>query len=406
MADVSAVVASLQPELWTASLNEAITVFITDTEGSALSFQPAFTYPIFGEAETVFGYRDLQIFLCFDSVTFLPFLNVKYGEKLPDAEFDLEQKMMEFLPKSTIFKDEAKWRDAIDAEQVNFLIPGEMFGDTWTKNGNEYAIYRIDMASARGDELLSRLQILVLLFIEAGTFIEHDDPLWDVYVMYKVTNKNLPEIVGFTTAYNYWRYPGAEKFDAGVVETRKKISQFIVLPIFQGQSLGGDMYTRLYSEWLKDPRIVEIVVEDPNESFDDLRDRSDLTRLVNLGAIDLSTFLLASAKEPGFFDTFKAAQKLEKRQLQRLLEMVLLHQLRAGSSSDTKRDVRLFVKKRLLEKNAEALAGMDEPTRLDKLQTAYEALEEDYFRILEPVKIAAKRSPAANLPQAKRAKKE
>lgn len=402
---ISLAVASLQPELWTSSLNEATTIYITDTAGSAQAFKPAFTYPIFGDAESIFGYQDLSILVCFDSVTFLPFLNVKWANKLDELEVDPKEKMMEFLPESTIFKDELKWRDAIDVEQKDFKIPGDIVGEKFTKNGEDYAIYKLDMESAQGVELHKRLQVLVLLFIEAGSYIEHTDPLWDIYVVYKVTDPKLPEVVGFTTAYNYWTYPGSSKFDAGQVQTRKKISQFIILPIFQGLSLGGELYSRLFDVWLLDDKVVEVVIEDPNESFDDLRDRLDFSRLVGSKKIDLESLRIATVT-PEWFVTFKATEKLEKRQFQRLLEMLFLYQLRNGLAKDSKKAIRLFIKKRLYEKNKEALSGLDEPTRLDKLQTAYEALESDYYRILEPIDLLRKRAaPADTNGHAKKPKK-
>lgn len=388
---VNLAVASLQPEQWTASLNEAVSIFVTDTKGSAQNFTPLFTYPIFGDAESIFGYKDLVIFLCFDSVTFLPFLNVKWSAKLEDVEVDPKDKLMEFLPESTVFKDELKWRDLIDEEQKDYKIPGTQFGNEFTKDGDKYAIFRLDLKSDAGIELHKRLQILVLLFIEAGSYIDFKDPLWDVYVLYKVTDPKLPEVVGFSTAYNYWKYPGLEKFDAGLTETRKKISQFIILPIFQGKSLGGEFYSRLYEQWLLDEKIVEVVVEEPNESFDDLRDRADLTRL-SKSKLAIGSLTLSTVTGDKWFDTFKKSEKLEKRQLLRLLEMVFLKQVKDGSGEDSKKAVRLFVKRRLFEKNKEALAGLDAPTRLDKLQTAYEALESDYYRILEPVKFSSKRA--------------
>lgn len=384
-------VASLQPEVWTSSLNEALTVYITDTKGSAQSFNPTFTYPIFGDAESIFGFKDLSIFLCFDAVTFFPFLNVKWSAKLDQTEVDPKAKMLEFLPESTVFKDELKWRDAIDAEQKDYKIPGQIVGESFTKDGEEYAIYKLDLASDRGLELHKRLQVLVLLFIEAGSFIDNSDPLWDIFVMYKVTDPALPEVVGFTTAYNYWKYPGHELFDSGKTETRKKISQFIILPIHQGKQLGGEMYLHLYKSWLSDSKIVEIVVEDPSETFDDLRDRVDFTRLVESRKLDLSSLTIAKVNEPGWFTTFKTEQKLEKRQLQRLLEMAFFYQLSHGLAKDSKKAIRLFVKRRLYEKNKEALDSLDGPTRLDKLHTAYEALEADYYRILEPIAVSVKR---------------
>lgn len=401
---VNLAVASLQPERWTSSLNEVTTVYITDNEGSAQAFKPAFTYPIFGDAESIFGFQELSILLCFDAVTFLPFLNVKWSSKLDEIEVDPKEKMLEFLPESTVFKDELKWRDAIDAEQKDYKIPGEIVGEKFTKEGEEYAIYKLDLTSDQGIELHKRLQVLVLLFIEAGSYIEFKDLLWDIYVMFKVTNPALPEVVGFTTAYNYWKYPGHEKFDAGVVKIRKKISQFIILPIFQGLSLGGELYSRLYDAWLLDEKIVEVVIEEPNESFDDLRDRVDFTKLVEGKKIDASSITIDTVSTNNWFETFKTKEKLEKRQLQRLLEMVFLYQLRHGLAKDSKKAVRLFIKKRLFEKNKEALSGLDEPTRLDKLQTAYEALEADYYRILEPIKIVVKRSADQKDRSAKKAK--
>lgn len=404
--------ASLQPELWTASSNEALQIFITDTKGAAKPFQPNFTYPIFGDSESVFGFKDLVIFLCFDSVTFLPFLNVKYSQKLADKDIEVDPKarLLEHLPESTVFKDEAKWRDHIEDEQKDFSIPGQLVGDIFEKNSEKYGIYRIDLKNAGGLELHKRLQILILLFIEAGSYIDAGDHLWDLYVLYRVTDAKLPEVVGFCTAYNYWKYPGSANFDSGKEETRKKISQFIILPTDQGQQLGGELYDRLYKTWLQDEKIKEVVIEDPNESFDDLRDRVDIKRVVNeRQVLSLSDLTVEGASDATWFNQVRLAEKLEKRQFSRLLEMFFLYKLKNFSQFEngglTKKQVRLFIKKRLYEKNKEALLGLDEPTRIDKLQTAYDALEQDYYRILEPVKLGAKRPAKEQKNGVKRVKK-
>lgn len=404
MTSVSDAVDALKPELWTSSLNEAMLIYVTDTKGTASSFKPAFTYPIFGEAESIFGYKDLQILLCFDAVTWLPFLNVKWSAAMPDVDTDVKQKMLDQLPALAVFKDEGIWRDRIEQEQRDYVIPGSQVGETWKHQQQDWALYKLDLASAAGLELHKRLQILVLLFIEAGTYIDALDPLWEVYVMYNVTDPQLPEIVGFTTVYNYWKYPGHTKFDAGAIETRKKISQFVVLPIFQGQHLGGQMYERLFEQWLADPNVVEVVVEDPNESFDDLRDRVDLTRLLTSGHIDLLSISIATVTAPGWFEEFKKREKLEKRQLQRLLEMIFLQQRKDGLGKESAKAIRQFIKRRLYEKNHDALVEMDEPTRLDKLQTAYMALEDDYMRVLAALRLK-KRKESDTKPKAKKQKK-
>lgn len=390
----SSVTAALQPEQWTTSSNEALKLFVTNPE-AALNFQPTFTYPIFGDAETIYGYKDLDIFLCFDHYTFKPFLNIKYSAKLTDDPeiIDIKKTIDEFLPKLTIFKDEVKWVDSIKEEKDNgYKIPGKLIG-SFSENDKEYDIYKIDLKSDNGYELHQRLQILVLLFIEAGSFIDAKDELWNLYVLYEKDNKstsnNESSIVGFTTAYNYWKYPGAKKFDSTEQELRIKISQFIILPIYQGQGLGQLFYSHLFDKWLAQDDIIEVVVEDPNESFDDLRDRADLKRLNTSEQFDFKAVTPKVDKE--WVEKTRRGIKLEKRQFARLLEIILLYKLKHGYPGITKRDVRLFIKKRLYDKNKEGLATLDDNTKKDKLQTAYQALEDDYYRILGDLKLNIKR---------------
>lgn len=249
------------------------------------------------------------------------------------------------------------------------------------------------MKSEIGYELHQRLQILVLLFIEAGSFIDAKDELWNLYVFYEKGNSkdnSEPSIVGFTTAYNYWKYPGAEKFDSANHEVRIKISQFIILPMYQGQGLGQLFYTHLFNKWLKDDSIIEVVIEDPNESFDDLRDRADLKRLNEDPEFDFND--VTTTVDKNWIEKTRKRLKLEKRQFSRLLEIILLYKLKQGGFPDiTKKDVRLFIKKRLYDKNKEGLATLDDNTKKDKLQTAYQALEEDYYRILGELKLNIKR---------------
>ena len=379
--------AALQPETWTASSNDALKLFVTN-EDEAINFRPVFTYPIFGDAETIYGYKDLCIFLCFDHYTFKPFLNVKFAEKLDDSDLiDIKETMMKYLPQDTIYKDEIRWVDSIKDEKEKYEIPGEKV-DSFKADNLTYEIYKINLKLAQGLELHKRLQVLVLLYIEAGSFIDAEDELWDVYVLYeRVEGESEPSVAGFATAYNYWRYPGSAKFDAGETEVRMKISQFIILPMYQGKGLGQAFYTHLYSYWLTKSDVVEIVVEDPNEAFDDMRDRADLKKLAetDLG-FDLSK-VVANNIDKVWVDETRKKLKLEKRQFSRLLEMVLLYKLKHHLGNISKPDVRKFIKTRLYKKNKEGLDGLEENDRKDKLQTAYQALEEDYFRILGDVKL-------------------
>ncbi|CAN3484638.1 histone acetyltransferase type B catalytic subunit [Diutina catenulata] len=373
-----------QPEEWTVSSNEALQIYITDGTG-ATPVAPQFTYPIFGDAETIYGYKGLVIFLCFDHYTFYPFLNVKYTAKLDaDDVIDVKKTMLEYLPQETVFKDEAAWQDAVEEEKKTYQLPGSVAA-SFTEGDDAFDVVKLDTASPAGQQLHKRLQIMVLLFIEAASYIDADDAAWDIYVVYSRPSGGEPSICGFTTVYNYWSYPGAKAFDSGVTDrVRKKISQFVVLPNWQGRHLGSHTYRELYKQWLADPSVHQVVVEDPNEQFDDMRDRTDLGQLRHNLDLDELTVDLAT---PEWMKDTRTRLKLEPRQFARLVETVLL--VKYGDAAP----VRRFVKRRLWDKNREGLAGMDDATRKDKLQTAYQALVQDYRRIAAPVDLHIIKAP-------------
>ncbi|KAH3685484.1 hypothetical protein WICPIJ_003543, partial [Wickerhamomyces pijperi] len=61
---------------------------------------------------------------------------------------------------------------------------------------------------------------------------------------------------------------------------------------------------------------------------------------------------------------------------------------KSGVPNLSEKNVRLQIKKRLYIKNRDALVELEKADRMDKLQTAYERLREDYERILEKAHIA------------------
>lgn len=65
-------------------------------------FNPAFTYPIFGEAEKIFGYKDLQLNLRFRAHDAKPTLEIEHGETFTPIgdikPIDLKEALKDFLP--------------------------------------------------------------------------------------------------------------------------------------------------------------------------------------------------------------------------------------------------------------------------------------------------------------------
>lgn len=370
----------MKPEAWTTSSNDALKLSLVDQDG-ATQFNPTFTYPIFGSSEQIFGYKGLHVYLAFDSITFKPFVNLKYTSKLDGEVEQVQEKLLEFLPNDdVIIKDEEKWINEFRKEQENFTLPDDQSKIfEYSADGENFAVYRTKLSDESIKKLHRRMRIFTLLFIESASYIDENDDTWDIFISF---NKVTKQCVGYTTAYQYWRYMGAAEFDdSQVAPKRAKISQFLIFPPYQGKKHGSALYNAVFNLWLKDSQITEVTIEDPNEGFDDLRDRNDLKRLYDTGLFDQIPDQLPI--QESWLESKRSELKLERRQFMRLFEMILLH--------NSSPNFRLQVKKRLFEKNYDVLADMDVPNRNDKLQTAFQSLKEDYLRILSAVTFAKRK---------------
>lgn len=205
---------------------------------------------------------------------------------------------------------------------------------------------------------------------------------------YKKT-EGKPQFAGFCTVYQYFWYKNHALHD-NVPEPftpnlRKRISQFVILPIYQGRGVGGGFYESLIDIFLADSSVKEISVEDPSEAFDDLRDRCDLSRLARTGEwAKFHDFEF----DQDFVNTIREENKMTPRQFARCLEMALLPV--AGRSDVTKKKYRILVKSRLYLRNKEPLDEMTTEEKKSKLQETYLALVDDYKRIIEKVDLSGK----------------
>lgn len=363
-------VLDFKPEVWTNSSNEALKISLVSE--NAIQFPPAFTYPIYGDSEQIFGFKDLVIHLVFDSVTFKPFVNFKYSGKLDEEADDVEGKLLKFLPKDdVIIKDEAKWVDAFQEEQKGYLLPAESYKvSEYEKDGEHFAVCKLGITDEFTKVLHRRVQIFSLLFIEAASYIDESDANWEIFWLFNTTTK---QCIGYVTTYKYWKYEGSKAFDeTNALKYRAKISQFIIFPPYQGKGHGSNLYNSIVSTWMNDDSILEITVEDPNESFDDLRDRNDLERLYS--AKFFSVVPTTGEISAEWMESKRSDFKLEKRQFHRLVEMILLHK-----KTD---NFQLQVKKRLYTKNFDALSDMAAAEGKEALEKSFLLLVEDYKRIL------------------------
>ena len=169
--------------------------------------------------------------------------------------------------------------------------------------------------------------------------------------------------------------------------------------------------------FLKDKTCIEITIEDPNESFDDLRDYCDFNRLKANGTFEqlkINTdidpkltrrrngVLVPTSKliDKDMFRTLKSREKIAPRQWNRLVEMYLLSQIpkyvrESGTSRLTQKAKasnpddrgfyywRLLAKQRIYKQNKDVLAQLEVSERLEKLEETLNSQLDEYLRLLQ-----------------------
>jgi histone acetyltransferase 1 len=91
------------PEDWAVDSNEALELTVLGPLASRpLTFHPTFTYPIFGDAETIYGYRGLSVQLSLAAWDFRGYLKVTWDKKIDNSSEtgveNVEEIFREHLP--------------------------------------------------------------------------------------------------------------------------------------------------------------------------------------------------------------------------------------------------------------------------------------------------------------------
>lgn len=423
-------------EHWKCNSNDILTLQIADS-----SFPPIFTYPFFGQEETIFGYKGLRIKLEYTPGSLDSFLKISYLEKLDDKlnnngkeELnvkkqndenkldDIEGLLKEQL--TTIIENEKEFNVIKQEKDKKFRPIGELkssYKKAIDGKLHEFEIYKTSLNTEGFKDYLMKMQGFLLFFIEAATYVD-DDERWEFFTLYeKVSNNNeiSYKFLGYTSLFPFFYYPD---------KIRMRLSQFLILPPYQRRGHGSELYRTVYKYVVENPNIVELTVEDPNEYFDFLRDRSDIllpfpTSVIldenkdvfnnaepgksillsqkNNQLIKSSNFkgipILSNEEETGkLVEQTRKSLKLTKRQSQRCLEILQLQRIlysrdhfdefkeqeNENGISDIKK-YRLNLKRRIYQINEDTLSSVDDITRKEKLQESYQSVKEGYDLVLK-----------------------
>ena len=371
-----------QVEEWSSNSNECFTIELVRSDGSqAATFQPEFTYPIFGEQESIFGYRDLAITLKFAAHDLRPQLSVIYSEKFKELgevkPTDIEEALKEFLPEEA-FGDQTSEDAVLNGNGAEFKPPGERI-HSYSRDGKRYEVWCASLANEAAKQLLENMEILVPMFIEGGTMLQLEQDWttqrWKLFLLYEISPTTSADcspycLIGYATSYRVFTFPDRQKplqsdLDMLIPTTqsvldflpppeldpnefaptampgnisspldlpsRERLSQFLIFPPWQNAGHGQELYNKIYTHLTKPSNIREFTVEDPNEAFDDLRDHCDLVYLRShvpeFTALRINTNLPADKLRPDTHIPTDLIVPLETRELIRAKTKLMPRQL-------------------------------------------------------------------------------
>lgn len=363
-------------------------------------FHPDMTHQLFGDSESIFGYKDLKVQIYCSASRMITYVNITYSAKIDPEQYDgvkaddiigLLSKHLQpgFLTNRDTFIAQL-------AKDKTFKPFGELL-HTYTANKEgkqrQYEIYKTNIEAIGFRDFHERIQLFLLFFVDAASYIDVDDDRWDYYLLfekYQEDSHTMYAFAGYMTVYNYYAYP--EKI-------RPRISQALVLPPFQRQGHGATLIQTFYNGCYHRHDILDITVEDPSENFQRVRDFVDCKNCMRLPSFQKDELL------QGFSEKMRieAREKLflNRKQARRVYEIL---RLRATNMADKeqRKAYRIDIKKRLnvpFQKNgrdfnklrralgptelAATLNNMSVEQRMEYLEKQYEEVITEYRAVVE-----------------------
>ncbi|KAE8741956.1 hypothetical protein FOCC_FOCC012516 [Frankliniella occidentalis] len=372
-----------------------------DLKDEETTFKPDMSHQVFGDNETIFGYRDLHVKLYYTAGRLTTYMNVDYKEKADPDKFEGVE--ADDIPRILAEKLQPGFLSNLDtfvaslSKESKFTPYGELINSFKTgRDGNEpctYEIYLCDTSNSEFIKYHERLQTFILWYIDGSSYIDTDDSNWKFFVCYekyKLDGKTMYAIAGYATVYQYYAYPK---------NIRPRISQFLVLPPFQRQGIGANLLRTIYNNFKGQDKVLDITVEDPSQDFQYLRDYVDCENMMKLASYQTKQLKDGFSEEMA--QEARSKLKINKRQARRVYEILRLKATNRKDKEDY-RQYRLNIKRRLntpFQREKKTIlklkCALDEDElkatehlksqeqRLENLDRQYRELEQDYQHVIE-----------------------
>ncbi|DBA71639.1 TPA: putative uncategorized biosynthetic cluster [Trebouxia sp. C0005] len=231
------------------------------------SFKPEFTHQIFGDDEEIVGFKGLAVDIYFSQADFQAFVEIAFEDKAYGAT-DILSTLQEHFP-GGLTSDKQQFLTVATTKQAGTPLQklGSPLSIPEVRKGLSVTQANLAGGSQELKDLHERLQPFLLFFIDGASFLDADDPKWELLLATE-HQAGRDVVVGFCTLYTFYAYPDTRRF---------RLSQILVLPPFQHKGIGAALLRAAYVMADK-CNAVDVTFEDPTDTLQSLRDLIDLQR--------------------------------------------------------------------------------------------------------------------------------
>jgi len=306
-------------------------------------FKPEYTHQIFGDEEIIFGYKNLRIDYFLTPGNLDAYIGLSYKEKVSPQKFDgiepddVYHAFSEFGCSPGFTRNLNVFRSEKLVQDLEFRPFGTKINEytresikNETRYTGKYEIYKVDSSmpefeSQKFIDYISRVQTILVYFIETSNFLDTEDTQWTHYLLYE-KNKNQSSIssssnsqfryatIGYLSVYNYYAYPD---------KTRSRISQIMIFPNYQNMGHGAELIEAVYRDAIQNPSIIDVTAESPSQEFIRVRDYVTTKMCLSLDSYRNRDQLKKGYNNDLMLDALKKL-KLPKLQSRRCYEILRL----------------------------------------------------------------------------------
>ncbi len=164
------------------------------------------------EEEKIFGYKDLVIKLYYAPGSLETYFSINYSAQidLPNTRPEEIKTRLTDLLIPGFYDNLETFMHKVELDQTQFKPLGEKMGQ-YELDECVFEFYHCTMSTRGFKEYHGRLQLFLMWFIEGSSFIDQDDPKWEIMLLFKKKVNGMGNseysIVGYSTYYPFYCYP-------------------------------------------------------------------------------------------------------------------------------------------------------------------------------------------------------